>query len=93
MAGEADGIAMQGPHESTDMYMNEEHILGYTPTSEIPYQTANNDSGTKFQWERIETSISGFKLHLYVSNKRYCKSYHKYRLQYVSLSITVFKKN
>lgn len=48
MAGEVDGIAMQGPHESTDMYMSEEHILGYIPMSEIPYQTANNDSGTKF---------------------------------------------
>jgi hypothetical protein len=48
LAGEADGISMQGPHESVDMYMSEEHILGYTPTSEIPYQTADNDSGTKF---------------------------------------------
>jgi hypothetical protein len=48
LAGEADGTAMQGRHESTGMYMSEEHILGYTPMSEIPYQTANNDSETKF---------------------------------------------
>jgi hypothetical protein len=43
---EADGIARQGPHESRDTYMNEEHILDYTPMSAIPSQTANNGSGT-----------------------------------------------
>jgi hypothetical protein len=48
LAGEVDGIAMQGPHESKDMCMSEEHILGYIPMSGNLYQTANNDSATVF---------------------------------------------
>jgi len=48
LAGEADGIARQGPHESTDKYMNEEHIPDYTPMSGIPCRTTNNGSGTVF---------------------------------------------
>lgn len=54
---------MQGPHESKDMCMSEEHILDYTPMSGSLYQTANNDSGTVYSQKKIENQNNFITLH------------------------------